>query len=213
MGLIAGELDLDIPSIPFSAIDEFVQRTKEIHFSSPTLSNEETVYFQRNNRVYPWDRRLLEYQGQEFYNYTTQEPFNKLVDIINCLPIKKDTRVVLLLCQNTQHDYDFNFHFDRDSKYGFRICIGLTVGKPFLELAELKQEYLTNNLNKIDNNMVEDLIHTIYPTKSNTLFCIPGYKYPHRVPITNSVQRCSIIVRGELTQQVDTLKFLNRIDE
>jgi hypothetical protein len=213
MGLIAGELDITVPSVSFDAVDQFIKDSKILHDLS-NFGKEEQIYFARNNRQYPWDRRVLETLGKPVYDYRNIDPFNSIIDIIDSLPIIKETRVILLLSQREQNNYDFNFHFDRDNQYGFRICFGLDTNKTFLEMAALKSEFKQygENLNKIEDYMVEDTVHKLIPSRPNTVFCIKGNTYPHRVPITNSVQRFVVIVRGDLTS-IDNLKFLTRIDE
>lgn len=213
MGLIAGELDLDIPSLSFDEVDQFIRDSKFMHDLS-NFGKEEQIYFARNNRVYPWNRRILEALGKPIYDYKNIKPFNSIVNVIDALPIVKETRVILLLSQREQDDYDFNYHFDKDNQYGFRLCFGLDTTKTFLEMAALKEEYRGHgeSLNKIEDHMVEDIVYKLIPTKSNTAFCIAGSKYPHRVPVNNGIQRFVIIVRGDLTS-IDDLKFLNRIDE
>ena len=213
MGLIAGELDIAVPNVSFDAVDQFIKDSKLMHDLS-NFGKEEQVYFHRNKRHYPWDRRVLETLGKPVYDYRNINPFNSIKDIIDALPIVKETRVILLLSQREQSNYDFNYHFDRDNQYGFRICFGLDTNKTFLEMASLKPEFRAHGegLNKIEDYMVEDAVHKLIPTRANTVFCIKGNKYPHRVPITSSVQRFVIIVRGDLVS-IDNLKFLNRIDE
>ena len=51
------------------------------------------------------------------------------------------------------------------------------------------------------NNVEENNIYRIIPSKSNTVICINGNKYLHRVPIVGelSSERVIVIVRGELT--------------
>jgi hypothetical protein len=120
--LIAGELQLNVPQLSFNDIDSFIIETQDVHNSS-NMSLEEKTYWQRNNRVYPWDRRLLEFEGRTFHNYKEHKAFIQINKIIESLTIKPTTRVVLLLCQRIQSDYDFNWHFDRDNQIGFRICM------------------------------------------------------------------------------------------
>ena len=66
--LIAGELQITVPQVSFNDIDNFIRETAELHHASK-MSLEEKAYMQRNNREYPWDRRLLEYEGKTFHNY------------------------------------------------------------------------------------------------------------------------------------------------
>ena len=81
MALIYGELNVDVPNLPPTEIEHFISDTKEFHELS-IYSKEEKVYFQRNNRDYPWDRRVLEFNGKEFYNYKSLNPFKKIKNLI-----------------------------------------------------------------------------------------------------------------------------------
>lgn len=213
MGLIIGEVDIEVPTIPFDSVTEFLNSSKKFHEGS-VYSKEEYIYRERNNREYPWDRRVLEYQGTEFYNYLDTDPFSKLKKIINSLPIEKDSRVVLLLSQKEQNNYDFNFHFDADNQYGFRICLGLDINKPFLEIGELKPEFYEHgkSLKKIEDHMTTGKLYPITPMKSNTVFCLSGEKFPHRIPINGGYQRFVLIVRGNI-DSIDNIKYLQRIEE
>ena len=211
MALIYGELNVDVPNLSLTEIEQFISDTTEFHES--THSKEEKVYFQRNNRNYPWDRRVLEFNGKEFYNYKSINPFKKIKNIIESLTIIKESRCVTMLYQKEQSEYDFNFHFDNDDSHGFRICFNLDINKIFLEIASLKHEFIDlPNGSKIENYMVKEKIYDVIPNKTNTIFCIAGKKYPHRVPVNNSSQRVSIIVRGKITTLED-LNFLRKIEE
>lgn len=213
MGLISGEIDIQLPNIEFNELEEFLCATQFEHENSKAYI-EEQKYFERNGRAYPWDRRVLEFNGIANYNYNEVAPFNKLSSIIDSLPIKRNTRVVLLISQKLQSEYDFNFHFDLDAEYGFRLCFGLDTNKPFLEMSKLKTEYADHGrkLNKIESYMVEEKIYNIVPTRSNTVFCINGTDYPHRVPVNKSSERFVLIIRGEVIS-LDDIKFLKRVDE
>jgi hypothetical protein len=213
MGLIAGEVDVNLPDITFQELEDFLTATKFRHEHSKAFAEEQT-YFERNGRRYPWDRRVLEFNGIPNYNFKDITPFNRLVEIIDSLPIVKSSRIILLISQKEQADYDFNFHFDLDAGYGFRLCFGLDVSKTFLEMSKLKPEYLAHGreLKKIEQTMVEDKVYEIIPSKSNTVFCINGNEYPHRVPVNNSEARFVLIVRGDL-MSLDDVKFLKRIEE
>ena len=81
-------------------------------------------------------------------------------------------------------------------------------------MSKLKPEYLAHGreLKKIEQTMVEDKVYEIIPSKSNTVFCINGNEYPHRVPVNNSEARFVLIVRGDL-MSLDDVKFLKRIEE
>ena len=210
--LIAGELQITVPQVSFNDIDNFIRETAELHHASK-MSLEEKAYMQRTHREYPWDRRLLEYEGKTFHNYKEHTAFIQLVNIIESLPINSLSRVVLLLSQKAQTDYDFNWHFDRDNQIGFRICIGLDTTKPFLEFARLKEEYknYNKNMKRIEPYMVEEQIYDITPTKTNTVLCVNGERYPHRVPLNNNTERCAIIVRGDLMHT--NFNFCQRIDD
>lgn len=210
--LITGELNIEVPNISYVDIDTFIADTAEVHNSSK-MSLEEQTYKERNNRNYPWDRRILEFEGRIFHNYREYEPFKELINLIDSLPIKPSTRVVLMLNQRSQGDYDFNWHFDKDKPFGFRICLGLDVTKPFLEFTKLKDDYkeYNTNMKRIEPYMVDENIFNIVPTKTNTVLCVNGERYPHRVPLNGGTERCAIIVRGELlTTELD---FCQRIDD
>jgi hypothetical protein len=60
--------------------------------------------------------------------------------------------------------------------------------------------------------MLEDKIYQVIPSKSNTVFCLNGYNYPHRVPVNNSGSRFVLIIRGDMMPE-NNIKFLTRIDE
>lgn len=209
MGLIAGELDVNVPAMDFSALEDFIQLSKNTHVSTD-MSREERIYQQRNSRPYPWERRLLENNGVMLHNYNNHPAFAQLVETLDRLPIVKSTRLVLLLSQIAQSDYDFNFHFDRGGPYSFRICLGLDTNKVFLEMSKLKSEFLQMSWkDRILPHHVEDKKYNIIPTKTNTVFCIESKKYPHRVPINNSSMRLVLVVSGELFTPVDELNFIS----
>lgn len=210
MALIYGELDINVPEISYADIEKFIIDTKIVHELS-THSQEEKIYAQRNNRSYPWERRLLEFNGKEFHNYKNIQPFNDLVNLIDSLPIDRGSRVVLLLSQKEQDSYDFNFHFDKDDPHGFRICFGLNINQVFLEIAPLKSEFLQLSNQKIEDHMLEPTLYKVIPKKANTVFCLPGNKYPHRVPVNNSTRRTVLIVRGKVTTLSD-LAFLHKVE-
>ena len=211
MDFIAGELDIEVPSLNFNLLDSFLQNSEEAYKNSKSY-RDEIVYHERNQRPYPWKRRVLESQGTVLHNYRNLDLFKPIVNLIDSFPIAPFTRVILLISQSNQPDYDFNYHFDRDDTYGFRICFGLDTSKTFLELAELKTEFRTHgeNLGKIENYMVKGPIYSIRPMKSNTVMCLPGKKYPHRVPVNNSGARCVLIVRGNLIS-LDGINFLQKV--
>lgn len=215
MALIYGEIDIDVPDIPLEFIDSFVEETRLEHVKLGHSKEEET-YFQRNNKLYPWERRILEYGGRVFYNYRDKKYFEAISKIIDKFPIDKTDgeRVVLMLYQKEQPDYDFNFHFDNDKPFGFRICLGLDTTKTFIEQAKIRPEFQQHalQLKKIEDYMVEENRYRIKPLRSNTAFCINAENYPHRVPIEGNRSRVAIIVRGTVGN-IDGLTFLQRVDE
>jgi len=213
MGLIAGELDINVPAIDFGLLEDFIELSKNTHVSTD-MSKEERIYQQRNNRPYPWERRLLENNGAPLHDYSNHPAFAQLLETLNCLPIVKSTRVVLLLRQIAQSDYDFNFHFDRGGPYSFRICLGLDTNKAFLEMSKLKPEFLTMSWrDRILNEYVEEKKYDIIPTKTNTVFCIESKEYPHRVPINDSGMRLVLVVSGELTEPIEQLNFTAKVTD
>jgi hypothetical protein len=213
MNLIYGELDIDVPKISLHEFDVFFENTQNDH-RNLKHSIEEDIYFERNKKKYPWQRRILEVKGSLFHEYRSFSVFSSILQIIDYLPIKKETRVVTILYQKEQFDYDFNFHFDNDKTYGFRVCFGLEEQKVFLELARIKDEYQQHalNLKKIENYMVDSDIIEIIPKKSNTVLCLNGFRYPHRVPITSNCVRVAIIVRGEVSN-MEKLNFIQKVEE
>lgn len=207
--MIAAELDVVLPKLSFTSLYKFLKDTEHAHFSVEDFSKEESVYFERNHKNYPWERRILEYEGEIFYDYRNKKLFKNLISIIDSFPIIKDTRVVILLFQKKQEEYDFNYHFDKDEKYGFRICYNLNTNIPFLEFAKLKKEYsyVRNTLEKIQPFMVENNTYNLIPTKKNTVLMFDGVEYPHKVPVVNgNSKRLSIIVRGKLSD-IKNLNF------
>ena len=202
--LIAGELSLEVPQISYTDVVKFFQQTEEEHKKYNTLYKDEEIYKKINSRPHPWQRRLLEFKGVPRYNYRNKKLFSELLPVIDQLPIVLKTRQVLLLFQNPQPPYDFGWHFDGDRQYGFRICIGVDTDKPFLEFIKIKENYSyvkTERAMVIDSNMVEGNVYQIIPSKPNTVICINGEYYPHRVPIDHglSLARVVVIVKGELT--------------
>lgn len=204
--LIAGELDLDVPDISFNDVELFLKETENTHFTIPGLAREENEFFQTNAKKYPWERRILEVKGQQFYDYQSRKPFSDLVTIIDKLPIVAETRVVLLLYQQHQPLYDFTWHFDRDAEFGFRLCFGLETTKPFLEFARMNEEFINYAKEHTEKSVIlkkhmvnESKIYGIIPTRSNSIICINGHQYCHRVPVVNAAARVSLIVRGKLT--------------
>lgn len=201
--MIASELNLYVPYINLFDIRNFLQTTKKDHDSIISFSNEEKTYEHRNSRPYPWHRRVIELQGQKQFDLTDNIEFNKIYKVIDQLPLVKNKRNVLIIYQDQQPEYDFNFHFDGDKEYGFRICFNLDPSKVFLEFAKLKQEflYIKENRQKIENHMVDYKIYKLYPSSTNTIFCINGKNFPHRVPVMANSSRLVVIVHGELDQE------------
>lgn len=214
MALIYGEIDVEVPNISLEELKKFIDDTAIEHITLGH-SKEEDTYLRRNNRKYPWERRILEYAGRVFYNYKNTKLFDQIYKVIEKLPINRDEhRVVLMLYQETQPNYDFNFHFDNDNPMGFRICLGLDTDKPFLEQAKIKPEFHQHalQLKKIEDYMVEEYQYTIKPIRSNTVFCLNADSYPHRVPIGSNTSRVAIVVKG-IVGSIDHLNFLQRVDE
>lgn len=212
--MIAAELDINLPPLDLERVKKFINDTHDLHFSNQSFSREEVIYRERNGRQYPWDRRLLEYCGKSFYDYLEDEPFVQLAPVIKSLPIVENTRVVLLLYQEEQQYYDFNFHFDKDENFGFRICYGLNTEEQFVEFAKLKNEflYVRDTLESIKDYMVEDIKYPLVPKNSNTVFLFNGSRCPHRVPLTNTKsRRLAIIVRGKLTG-IQNLKYIQVVE-
>lgn len=214
MSIVAGEIDIDIPDINLGKIELFLSDTIHIHTNSK-MSSEEKIYKQRNNRPYPWDRRVLEYLGTPTYDFNKYPEFKKIFNVVNCLPIDVNTRTCLMLYQNSQKSYDFNWHFDGDNDYGFRVCFNLDTAVPFVELAKLdkKFEYVNKTFERIQQHMVDETTKIqLYPTRKNTIFLFNRLNYPHRVPMINSnVNRCVIIVHGKIIDL--NLKFIQKIED
>ena len=59
--------------------------------------------------------------------------------------------------------------------------------------------------------MVEEQIYNITPTKANTVLCVNRERYPHRVPLNNNIEKCAIIVYGDLIHT--NFDFCQRIDD
>jgi hypothetical protein len=66
-------------------------------------------------------------------------------------------------------------------------------------------------MKKIEPYMLDEQIYNIIPSKPNTVLCVNGERYPHRVPLNNNTARCSIIVRGDLIHT--NFDFNQRIDD
>jgi hypothetical protein len=211
--MIAAELDYNVPAITMEDVNLFIDATKDSYEKS-RFFKEDLVYQERNRRPYPWTRRVLEVRGYKIYPYDVQGALVPLMDVINSLPIIESTRTAVLISQNEQADYDFNFHFDAEPSYGFRICCGLDTTKPFLEFSQLKDEYLIHGRDrkKIENHMVHEKLYTLTPKKSNTVLCVNGDYYPHRVPINGSKNRFVIIVEGQISK-LDDQPYLQVIEK
>jgi hypothetical protein len=214
--MIAAELDYNVPSIPMEDVNLFIEATKESYEKS-LFFKEDLIYKERNSREYPWTRRVLEFNGNKIYPYDTRGAFVPFMDLINSLPVDHKTRTVILISQNEQTDYDFNFHFDGEIDYGFRICNGIDTTQPFLEFSQLKDEYVQHarDRKKIENNMVHEQLYSLTPKKSNTVLCINGHSFPHRVPINSAKNRFVIIVKGQISnlESQPYLQVLNPDDE
>ena len=113
MDFIAGELDIEVPSLSFDAVESFFAETEQSYRKSAFFT-EDSIYRQRNDREYPWERRVLEFRGKKIYPYDTHQSLNAFVDTIEKLPVSKENRTIILIVQKTQGDYDFNFHFDAE---------------------------------------------------------------------------------------------------
>lgn len=210
MALIYGEVDITVPDISISFINSFIKETEDQHVKLGH-SKEEEVYLHRNNRPYPWNRRILQFKDRKFYNYHNRTEFQEVYNLFKELPIKEEERIVLLLQQKSQPTYDFNFHFDNDNPYGFRLCLGLDTSKTFLEQSKIKPEFQQHalDLKKIEDYMVEEQVYKIKPIKSNTVFMVNGHQYPHRVPVEQNLERAVFVIRGKLGD-ISNLKFLQK---
>lgn len=210
--MIAAELDYDVPAINMEDVNHFLDATKESYEKS-VFFKEDLIYKERNLREYPWTRRVLEFNGNKIYPYDTRGAFVPLMDLINSLPVDHKTRTVILISQNEQTNYDFNFHFDGEADYGFRICNGINTTQPFLEFSKLKDEYVQHarDRKKIENNMVHEQLYSLTPKKSNTVLCINGQSFPHRVPINAAKNRFVIIVKGQISN-LESQPYLQILD-
>lgn len=211
--MIAAELDYEVPSIPMEDVNGFLEATKESYEKS-LFFQEDLIYKKRNGRVYPWTRRVLEFNGNKIYPYDTRGALVPMVELINSLPVKPETRTVILISQDNQTDYDFNFHFDGENGYGYRICNGLDTTQTFLEFSKLKDEYIQHarERKKIENDMVYEKLYRLVPVKSDTVLCINATDFPHRVPVNNASGRFVIIVKGEIINAKNQ-NFLQVIEE
>jgi len=211
--MIAAELNYDVPVISMDDVNAFIDETMESYTKS-SFFREDEIYRLRNSRKYPWTRRVLEVNGNKIYPYLEIGAFVPMANLINSLPINHTSRTVLLICQDKQVDYDFNFHFDGEKDYGFRICNGLDTSKVFLEFSELKDEYIQHarDRKKIENHMVHEKVYSLIPKKSNTTLLINGHRFPHRVPVNGAINRFVLIVKGEMLD-LDKNIFLQVIEE
>lgn len=207
MTILAAELDLIVPKEPKLEFEDFLANTLEKY---KIISNVEDAYFTRNNRVYPWNRRILMFNGKLVGG---MEKFVELDNIFTFAFLHFRDPTVIMLYQKEQHfDYDFTFHFDGEYPYGFRVCYGLDIEKPFLEFSKLKDEFVegARKFAQIKEHMVEDKVYTLSPTRSNTVLQINGVNYPHRVPLNSSTNRLVFIVYGKLinTEQMPYLHII-----
>jgi hypothetical protein len=213
--IIAGELDLEVPEINLDDLRLFMLMTKEMHDNS-VASNEEKVYLERNNQPYPWQRRLLEVDNKTYWRYKNIPVFKPLLPFIQSLPIDQAHRFVILLYQEQSVEYDFNYHFDNILGVGFRICINLDTSKPFVQLSQLKPDFLNHARarNKIENNMVEGEIYDLVPSKKNTVLFMNGTHFPHRVPVDPiGGPRLVLQVIGTPTTAFNNLKWLQKFEK
>jgi len=211
--MIAAECDIPLPNVSFSDVRLFFESTHTEYYSNTSASKEEIVYKERNNKVYPWQRRIIQANGNTLHKNQTDSYLYFLNDILESLPIKKETRNVISIYQTHQLNYDFNFHYDGDREYGFRICYNLDTSKTFLEFAKLLPEYMDVKVSrkKIESDMTDNsVIHKLVPYRTNTIFCVNGNQYPHRVPIVNHDERVVFIVNGDLDKErFQNLNYLN----
>lgn len=214
MSLIAGEINISLPNIDFLEIETFLKNSL-VHHTNNITSSVEKIYHERNLRSYPWQRRVLEFKGEHIYDYTDYSEIQKILSLAYSLPIEKKDRLIILLFQSAQDNYDFDWHFDRDINYGFRICFGLNPTVPFIRFAKLKEEFekMKDSWEKIYNHMIyEDQQYDLYPSKENTVFLINKNKHPHKVPVLeNNNKRCVIIVQG-IIQNLN-LDFIQKIED
>jgi hypothetical protein len=213
--IIAGELDLEVPEINLDDLKSFMMLTKEMHENS-LAANEEKVYLERNGKPYPWQRRLLEVDSKSYWRYSQLPVFKPLVPLINSLPINLEHKFIVLLYQEQSVDYDFNYHFDNVLGVGFRICINLAVGKPFVQLSQLKDDFLkhAHARNKIEDDMVEGEVYDLVPSKKNTVLYMNGTHFPHRVPVDPiGGPRLVLQVIGTPTLYFNTLTWLQKFEK
>lgn len=191
MTLIAAEIDIDVPTMEKFDIISFLKETEEI-YKSPV----ESVYKKRNNRIYPWTRRVISFQGEPIYSL---EKYIELNTVFELAKILITDPTVIMIHQEKQSNYDFDWHTDQDSPYGYRLCYGLDTNQPFIELSKLKNEYIgvIKRKEKVFDHMIEDRIYTFTPLRQNTLVQIEGDSYVHRVPIIESSERLVFIIIGE----------------
>lgn len=202
--MIAAELNLEVPTIDFNQIELFLVETLVEHSLNTNSSREEKVYELRNRRSYPWQRRILEFQGKPCHDYRNKNPFKILNGLLDNLPVDPTDRTILMIYQKQQPDYDFNYHYDGDREYGFRVCFNLDTDKVFVEFAKLREEYsyVRESREKILDNMIDSThVYQLKPIKTNTVFCFNRLQYPHRVPLSSHDNRLVLIVQGTLQKQ------------
>lgn len=197
--VIVAELDITVPPLDFTLVEQFCDATKEAYLKS-RYSTVDSVYMSRNSRTYPWERRVLERNNKVLYN--AWAVFAPVKDVIDKLEVDEDGRSIVMIYQSGQPDYDFNFHFDNTEVPGFRICFGLS-DKPFLEFSKVKDEFQKHalNLGKLSADMMEPEVLSFTPSKSNCVLVVNGDTHPHRVPVLPeqaALPRAVFIVCGKM---------------
>lgn len=196
---IVAELDITVPPLDFTLVEQFCDATKEAYLKSKH-STVDSVYMSRNSRTYPWERRVLERNNEVLYD--AWGVFASVKDVIDKLEVDEDGRSVVMIFQSGQPEYDFNFHFDNTEVLGFRICFGLS-DKPFLEFSKVKDAFQKHalNLGKLSVDMMEPEVLSFTPSKSNCVLVVNGDTHPHRVPVLPeqaTLPRAVFIVYGKM---------------
>jgi len=213
--IIAGELDLTVPAMDIDAVKNFILLTKEMHDNSVAAA-EEKIYVERNQRPYPWDRRILERDSKTYWRYNQLEVFKPILPLLDQLPLNTKHRSIIMIYQENYVDYDFNYHFDNVAGIGFRICFNLDTDKTFVQLSQLKEEFVKHGRtkNKIEDDMVEGDVTDLVPSKPNTVFFLNGTNFPHRVPVLpHTGPRLVLIVMGLPTFNFNNLKWLQKFEK
>jgi hypothetical protein len=200
--VIVAELDISVPELDFNEIENFCAATRDAYLNS-RRSNVDKIYFERNARVYPWNRRVLEYDNEVLYDVWKNPAFKPVKTVIDQLGVDEKFRCVNMIFQDGQPEYDFNFHFDNTHQIGFRICFGLTK-TPFLEFSKIKSEFKSHalGLGKLSSDMLHDEIFAFTPSKRNCVLAVNGDSHPHRVPVSEDLRftkRAVFIVYGNAT--------------